>query len=200
VQLSLDVKAKEVLAKHPRMLKVPDDFELILSDLKVLGRREYQNLLRIHHKYQNIIRNTKQDQDRKVREESKIAEPEDPDAELDRQLEATLLRIEKEKKRQAKKERILKAKSDLRKKMSVIASSGIDGNDEDLMLSRKIWDKLQEKGFEHVGDKTDSDSEEEEESEESSSDAEAEDSDDSVDSKQERVNKMAEEMENQIKE
>jgi hypothetical protein len=94
----------------------------------------------------------------------------------------------------------LKAKSDLRKKMSVIASSGIDGNDEDLMLSRKIWDKLQEKGFEHVGDKTDSDSEEEEESEESSSDAEAEDSDDSVDSKQERVNKMAEEMENQIKE
>jgi AdoMet-dependent rRNA methyltransferase SPB1 len=194
VQLSLDVKAKEVLAKHPRMLKVPDDFELILSDLKVLGRREYQNLLRIHHKYQNIIRNAKQDQDRKVREESKIAEPEDPDAELDRQLEATLLRIEKEKKRQAKKERILKAK------MSVIASSGIDGNDEDLMLSRKIWDKLQEKGFEHVGDKTDSDSEEEEESEESSSDAEAEDSDDSVDSKQERVNKMAEEMENQIKE
>lgn len=182
------------------MLKVPDDFELILSDLKVLGRREYQNLLRIHHKYQNIIRNAKQDQDRKVREESKIAEPEDPDAELDRQLEATLLRIEKEKKRQAKKERILKAKSDLRKKMSVIASSGIDGNDEDLMLSRKIWDKLQEKGFEHIGDKTDSDSEEEEESEESSSDAEAEDSDDSVDSKQERVNKMAEEMENQIKE
>jgi hypothetical protein len=70
--------------------------------------------------------------------------------------------------------------------MSVIASSGIDGNDEDLMLSRKIWDKLQEKGFEHVGEKSESDqSEESESSEESSehSEEEAEDSDDSVDSK-----------------
>jgi hypothetical protein len=34
-----------------------------------------------------------------------------------------------------KKERVLKAKSDLRKKMSVIASSGVDGDDEDLHLS-----------------------------------------------------------------
>lgn len=41
--------------------------------------------------------------------------------------------------------------------MSVIASSGVDGNDEDLFLSRKVWDKLQQKGFEGVGDKTDSD-------------------------------------------
>lgn len=78
-----------------------------------------------------------------MKEESKVAEPLDPDAELDKQLEETLLRIQKEKKRQEKKERIQKAKSDLRKKMSVIASSGVDGNDEDLFLSRKIWEKLQ---------------------------------------------------------
>jgi hypothetical protein len=49
--MNLDPKAKEVLAKNAKILKVPDDFEQILSDLKVLGRREYQNLLRIHHKY-----------------------------------------------------------------------------------------------------------------------------------------------------
>lgn len=82
-----------MLEKHSKVLKVPEDFELILSDLKVLGRREYANLLRIHHKYQNIIRNAKQEQDKKAKEESKVAEPEDADAELDKQLEATLLRI-----------------------------------------------------------------------------------------------------------
>jgi hypothetical protein len=67
--------------------------------------------------------------------------------------------------------------------MSVIASSGIDGNDEDLYLSQKLWDKLREKGFEGIGEKTDSD---EGESEESGSDevSGAEESDsDSVDSK-----------------
>lgn len=51
----------------------------------------------------------------------------------------------------------MKAKSDLRKKMSVIASSGVDGNDEDLILSKKLWDKVREKGFDHVGDRSDSD-------------------------------------------
>jgi methylmalonyl-CoA mutase cobalamin-binding subunit len=94
-----------------------------------------------------------------------------------------LKRIEREKKRAEKKEKVQKAKSDLRKKMSVIASSGIDGNDEDLYLSQKLWDKLREKGFEGIGEKTDSD---EDESEESGSDevSDAEESDsDSVDSK-----------------
>ena len=41
--------------------------------------------------------------------------------------------------------------------MSVIASSGVDGDDEDLHLSQKLWDKVREKGFDNVGDKTDSD-------------------------------------------
>ena len=172
----------------------------MIKDLKVCGRREYANLLRLHHKYQNIIRNEKFAKEKKAKEESKIAEPVDEDAELDKQLEATLLRIQKEKKKQEKKEKIIQAKNDLKKKMSVIASSGIDGNDEDLMLSKKIWDKLHAKGFDGLGEKTDSDeSSEEEESSDEYDDEEGEDSDESVDSKKARIDQMADEFEQQIK-
>lgn len=93
MQLNLDTKAKEIIAANSKILKVPEDFESMLNDLKVCGRREYQNLLRIHHKYQNIVRNGKQAQEKKQKEEAKVEEPVDADAELDKQLEATLQRI-----------------------------------------------------------------------------------------------------------
>ena len=69
--------------------------------------------------------------------------------------------------------------------MSVIASSGIDGNDEDLQLSQKLWDKLREIGFEGLGEKTDSDESESEESDDSEGSDQNEESDsESVDSKE----------------
>jgi stress response protein YsnF len=40
--------------------------------------------------YQNIVRNDKNAQEKLRREESKVDEPVDADAELDKQLEATL--------------------------------------------------------------------------------------------------------------
>ena len=70
-----------------------------------------------------------------MEEETKALEPVDEDAELEKQLEATLHRIQREKKRAENKERVLKAKSDLRKNLSVIASNGVDGDDEELYLS-----------------------------------------------------------------
>ena len=65
--------------------------------------------------------------------------PEDEEAKIDRELEETMKRIAKDKKRQAKKEKVLADKSDLRKKMSVIATTTLD-NDDDLTMSRKLWD------------------------------------------------------------
>lgn len=47
-----------------------------------------------------------------------------------------MARIARDKKRQEKKDKVLADKSDLRKKMSVIASSSLD-NDEDIHLSKK---------------------------------------------------------------
>jgi hypothetical protein len=132
------VRAKEVLEKHAKIFKVPDDFEDMLQDIKVLGRREAGILLRMNHKYQNILNDVKIAQNKKTKaleEEAKALESVDEDAELDKQLEATLHRIQREKKRAEKKERVFKAKSDLRKKMSVIASNGVDGDDEELHLS-----------------------------------------------------------------
>jgi len=50
-----------------------------------------------------------------------------------------LARIDKEKKRQVKKEREEKKKHDLRQKMSVIATqTGIE-NDEELYLPQHMW-------------------------------------------------------------
>jgi len=60
--------------------------------------------------------------------------------------------MEKNKKRAAKKERELKQKSDLRQKMSVIATStGID-NDEELHLPQRLWDEIRESGLEKLDD------------------------------------------------
>ena len=119
-------------------------------------------------------------------------EPEDEDARIDRELEETMKRVEKEKKRQAKKEKVLADKSELRKKMSVIATTTLD-NDEDLLMSRKLWDSVRQKGFEQAGDKSEDedDSSDEErkairDSDDSDSD-EAEDEDDSESSGDEMV-------------
>lgn len=98
----------------------------------------------------------------------------DAEAIIEKQLDEAILRIEKEKKRAAKKERELKVKQDYRQKMSVIATStGID-NDEELNMNGRLWDELREKGFEHLeqsGSDVESSSEQEE--------AEAEESEDS---------------------
>ena len=61
--------------------------------------------------------------------------------EVDRELEETIKRMEKDKKRLAKKEREAAVKQDIRTKMSVIAATTLD-NDEDLTLDRKTWEKL----------------------------------------------------------
>lgn len=54
-----------------------------------------------------------------------------------------MLRLEKEKKKQAKKDKVLADKAELRKKMSVIASASLD-NDEDLHLSKKGWQQMKQ--------------------------------------------------------
>ena len=115
-------------------------------------------------------------------------------------------RMEREKKRQAKKEKVQHDKSELRKKMSVIATTVLD-NDEDLTLSRKLWDEVAKKGFDGVGEKSDDDDSDEESkggSGESGSDdeedeAESSGSDDEMDEKAAAVEEMANQMESQIK-
>ena len=125
---------------------------------------------------------------------------EEKEAELDQELDETIARIAAARKRADKKDRVAAAKSDIRKKMSVIASSAIE-NDEDLMLSKRLWDKVRTKGFENVGDKTDSDdssssSEEEKKDndDKKSEEAEVSEESDGINSEQDRIEAMAEEM------
>ena len=63
------------------------------------------------------------------------------EAQVDKELEETLQRVEREKKRQLKKERLRDAKNDMRTKMSVIAATSINA-DEELQLDRRTWEKL----------------------------------------------------------
>lgn len=53
-----------------------------------------------------------------------------------------MARRERDKKRVEKKEREIKARSELRQKMSVIATNTGAENDEELHLSAKVWESL----------------------------------------------------------
>ena len=62
---------------------------------------------------------------------------------VDKELDSTIKRVEREKKKAEKKEKVKEQKQDIRKKMSVIAASSLN-NDEDLILDRRTWDKLKQ--------------------------------------------------------
>lgn len=117
--------------------------------------------------------------------------------------------MEQEKKRRAKKEKIQADKSDLMKKMSVIASNSLD-NDEDLHLSSRQWDQMKKKikkqnlsDGEEMSSESDSasnsddedDEDEDEYDDESGEDKIEVDSDESIDEQQLHVEAMAEQME-----
>ena len=88
-------------------MKPPGDLQLICDDLKVGGRREYGLLIRMRHKYQMILSKAVKAQADSEKAKLKEAEgEEDEDAKIDRQLEETMKRMEKEKKRVAKKEKV----------------------------------------------------------------------------------------------
>ena len=185
---------------------MPADFQMICDDLKVCGRREMGLLIKLRHKYEAIRqREQKQEADEEKAKADALKEPEDEDAKIDRELEETMKRMEKEKKRLAKKEKISHDKSELRKKMSVIATTTLD-NDEDLLMSRKLWEDIRRKGFDGAGEKSDDDGESSEEKmktmENSDFSAEEEeessDSEDELDPKQARIAHMADAMEEQL--
>ena len=137
----MDDAAKDMI----KDLKAPSDLEFICQDLKVCGRREFQELLKLRYKYVVSIERKKQaiKDAKKAEEEANKPEmtQEELEAMVDKELDETIKRVEKEKKKALKKERIKDQKQDIRKKMSVIAASSMN-NDEDLILDAKTWDKL----------------------------------------------------------
>ena len=118
-------------------VKLPSDMDTICEDIRVCGRREYSELLRIRLKYIHKIESKNKEEKAKIRQEKIQNAPpktqEELEEEVDKELEATIQRVQKMKKREAKKEREREAKQDVRNKMSVIAASTIN-NDEELLL------------------------------------------------------------------
>jgi len=126
-------------------LKGPADLDEIVADLKVCGRREFSDLLKLRHAYNLQIERKQREVNAAKRALIPVKEKtqEELEAEVDKELDETIKRVEREKKRQLKKEREREAKQDMRKKMSVIAATAIN-NDEDLTLDKKTWDKLKQ--------------------------------------------------------
>ena len=128
-------------------LKAPSDLTFMCEDLKVCGRREFQELLKLRYKYQVSLERKKMAIKDAKRAEEEANKPEMTQEELealvDKELDNTIKRVEREKKKAEKKEKVKEQKQDIRKKMSVIAASSLN-NDEDLILDRRTWDKLKQ--------------------------------------------------------
>jgi len=136
-KFTISEEAKEAIKGQ----KVPGDLDSICSDLKVCGRREFSELLKLRLKYvHNIEKANKEEKEKNWQANHPVVEKtqEQLEAEVDKELEDTIARVERTKKREAKKEREREQKQDMRKKMSVIAATSIN-NDEDLQLDRKTW-------------------------------------------------------------
>jgi len=105
-RLIIDEKSKDILKKHEQALKPPTDLELVVQDIKVLGRREFSHLLRLRHKYQLMNKRNNQAIEQKEKAAAReAAGPVDEEALIDAELERTIKRIEQQKKRQAKKDK-----------------------------------------------------------------------------------------------
>lgn len=72
------------------------------------------------------------------------------EAEEDKELEETIKRVEKDRKKQDKKERARKVKTDLRAKMSVIASTDIYNTNDDVLFDRKTLERLKKVDIEEL--------------------------------------------------
>jgi AdoMet-dependent rRNA methyltransferase SPB1 len=101
-------------------LKLPKDLEIICDDIKTCGRKELSDLLKLRLNYLNRIEKANRDENDKAREERRAAEgpktEEQLEAEVDKELEMTIQKLEKNKKRAAKKQREIDIKQDIRKK------------------------------------------------------------------------------------
>lgn len=95
-------------------LKVPSDLKEMCEDLKVCGRREFQELLKLRYKYQVAVERKKAAIKDAKRAEEEANKPEMTQEELeamvDKELDETIKRVEREKKKAEKKEKAKEAK------------------------------------------------------------------------------------------
>ena len=88
--------------------KLPRDLEGMCADVKVCGRKELSDLLKLRYNHQTGIEKVNKAEKQKKWEEDHPAvekTQEELEAEVDKELEATIARVERMKKREAKKQR-----------------------------------------------------------------------------------------------
>ena len=115
------------------------------QDIKVLGKRELHNLLKYRYKYNRMQNNERKKQKDEIDKSKPVVElgESDMDEINDKELEETIKRVEKERKKQDKKDKEKKQKSDLRQKMSVIASTDLHNQNDDVLFDKRTFERLQ---------------------------------------------------------
>ncbi|CDW82321.1 pre-rrna processing protein ftsj3 [Stylonychia lemnae] len=211
-KFKIDDKTKDIFKTQPP----PDEIFIICDDLKVCGRRELFSILKYRNKYQNTMEQQRKKAKSIMDKQNKELNKKEPtEAELeaiaDKELEETIKRVEKERKRQDKREKIKKAKSEFRQKMSVIASTDIYNMNDEVLFDRRTLEKLHDVDIEEL----EFDESEEEEDEnyangdivisknarereakknKKAAEDEGEDDDSDIDDNTKRINKMAEDI------
>lgn len=139
-----------------------EDLGELCQDIKVLGKREMSILLNYRYKYiHNLAKARKAEKD--LANQVPKSEPTEADLEAqnEKELEDTIKRVEKDRKKQEKKERERKVKGDLRQKMSVIASSDIHNQTDDVLFDKRTFERLQDVDIEDLDYENDSDDDDE---------------------------------------
>jgi len=122
-------------------------------------------LLKYRHKHQRSLTLEKRQLKQEGEKEALKNKPELNESELEEQnekeLEETIKRVERDRKRQDKKEREKKLKNELRQKMSVIASTDINNQTDDVLFDKRTLEKLKEIDIENLDYDQSEESEEE---------------------------------------
>ena len=111
-------------------------------------------MLKFRHKYQRLIdmekKKLKADAEREAKKNEPAKNAEELEEENDKELEETIKRVEKDRKKQEKKERERKVKAEIRSKMSVIASTDVYNQNDDVLFDRRTLDKLKKVDIEEL--------------------------------------------------
>jgi hypothetical protein len=54
-KIVLDKEAQRIFEEHAGALKPPSDLQFMIDDIKNCGRRDMQHLLRLRHKYKQLM-------------------------------------------------------------------------------------------------------------------------------------------------
>ena len=146
-----DPESKALLQLLPKRERV-DELRESFKDLKTLGRRELQLLVKSRSLLLRMERRNREKEKREAvddKEEEEKGESE-LEEENERELDASIAQLEREKRRAKKKEREITNRQEKRREMSGMAGGAVAGEDDQLRFDRKMLRDLTQTGIDDL--------------------------------------------------